>query len=100
MINLLFAAYNGDVSALRQYFLQGTDMSSSDYDARTALHLAAAEGEFNTDFRLYSRKYLSTTHFFAAYNGDVSALRQYFSQGTDISSSDYDARTALHLRVS
>ncbi len=45
MINLLFAAYNGDVSAMRQYFLQGTDMSSSDYDARTALHLAAAEGK-------------------------------------------------------
>ena len=46
MINLLFAAYNGDTSAMRQYYLQGTDMSSSDYDARTALHLAAAEGEW------------------------------------------------------
>ncbi|XP_041480802.1 glutaminase kidney isoform, mitochondrial-like isoform X1 [Lytechinus variegatus] len=44
IMKLLFGAYNGDASALRQYFLQGMDMSESDYDSRTALHLAAAEG--------------------------------------------------------
>eukprot|EP00057_Strongylocentrotus_purpuratus_P023540 XP_011678014.1 PREDICTED: glutaminase kidney isoform, mitochondrial isoform X2 [Strongylocentrotus purpuratus] len=43
-MKLLFGAYNGDASALRQYFLQGMDMAESDYDSRTALHLAAAEG--------------------------------------------------------
>lgn len=44
IMKLLFGAYNGDASALRQYYLQGMDMGESDYDSRTALHLAAAEG--------------------------------------------------------
>ncbi|XP_071504450.1 glutaminase kidney isoform, mitochondrial-like isoform X2 [Diadema antillarum] len=44
IMKLLFGAYNGDASALRQYFLQGMDMGECDYDSRTALHLAAAEG--------------------------------------------------------
>ena len=43
-MKLLFGAYNGDASALRQYYLQGMDMGETDYDSRTALHLAAAEG--------------------------------------------------------
>ncbi|KAL4218662.1 hypothetical protein ACF0H5_021251 [Mactra antiquata] len=44
VVNLLFSAYNGDVTAMRRYALLGMDMSLADYDGRTALHLAAAEG--------------------------------------------------------
>ncbi|XP_064597078.1 glutaminase liver isoform, mitochondrial-like [Liolophura sinensis] len=44
IVNLLFGAYNGDVTALTRYALQGMDMSQADYDGRTALHLSAAEG--------------------------------------------------------
>uniref|UniRef100_A0A8B9CNF7 glutaminase n=1 Tax=Anser brachyrhynchus TaxID=132585 RepID=A0A8B9CNF7_9AVES len=44
VINLLFAAYTGDVSALRRFALSGMDMEQRDYDSRTALHVAAAEG--------------------------------------------------------
>ncbi|XP_074656361.1 glutaminase liver isoform, mitochondrial-like [Tubulanus polymorphus] len=44
IVNLLFGAFNGDVSAIRRYALSGMDMRQSDYDGRTALHLAAAEG--------------------------------------------------------
>lgn len=44
VVNLLFSAYNGDVTAMRRYSLLGMDMSLADYDGRTALHLAAAEG--------------------------------------------------------
>nr|XP_033791922.1 glutaminase liver isoform, mitochondrial isoform X2 [Geotrypetes seraphini] len=44
MVNLLFAAYSGDVSALRRFALSAMDMEQMDYDSRTALHVAAAEG--------------------------------------------------------
>uniref|UniRef100_A0A8C4Z904 glutaminase n=1 Tax=Gadus morhua TaxID=8049 RepID=A0A8C4Z904_GADMO len=41
VINLLFAAYTGDVSALRRFALSSIDMEQRDYDSRTALHVAA-----------------------------------------------------------
>jgi len=44
IIQLLLAASNGDVTALERAYLQGFDMDMGDYDGRTALHLAAAEG--------------------------------------------------------
>lgn len=44
VVNLLFGAYNGDLTALRRMALASQDMSIADYDGRTALHLAAAEG--------------------------------------------------------
>uniref|UniRef100_A0A4W3JEC5 glutaminase n=1 Tax=Callorhinchus milii TaxID=7868 RepID=A0A4W3JEC5_CALMI len=44
VINLLFAAYTGDVSALRRFALSAMDMEQRDYDSRAALHVAAAEG--------------------------------------------------------
>ncbi|XP_076597229.1 glutaminase 2b [Chaetodon auriga] len=44
VFNLMFAAYSGDVSALRRFALSSMDMDLKDYDSRTALHIAAAEG--------------------------------------------------------
>nr|XP_046252987.1 glutaminase kidney isoform, mitochondrial-like [Scatophagus argus] len=44
VVNLMFAAYNGDVSALRRFALSAVNMEQRDYDSRTALHIAAAEG--------------------------------------------------------
>ncbi|CAI9538201.1 unnamed protein product [Staurois parvus] len=44
VVNLLFAAYSGDVSAMRRFALSAMDMEQKDYDSRTALHVAAAEG--------------------------------------------------------
>ena len=44
---LLFAAARGDMSAMRRYYMSGMDMSVSDYDYRTALHSAAAEGHLH-----------------------------------------------------
>nr|CAD7430435.1 unnamed protein product [Timema monikensis] len=47
IVNLLFSAASGDVTAMRRHRLSGMDMTLSDYDGRTALHLAAAEGHFD-----------------------------------------------------
>ncbi|XP_069086794.1 glutaminase liver isoform, mitochondrial [Pleurodeles waltl] len=47
VVNLLFAAYSGDVSALRRFALSAMDMEQKDYDSRTALHVAAAEGRLD-----------------------------------------------------
>lgn len=47
IICLLFAAAKGDMSAIRRYYMSGMDMSLTDYDHRTALHSAAAEGHLN-----------------------------------------------------
>ncbi|XP_049611512.1 glutaminase kidney isoform, mitochondrial [Syngnathus scovelli] len=44
IVNLMFAAYSGDVSALRRFALSTLDMDQRDYDSRTALHVAASEG--------------------------------------------------------
>lgn len=47
VVNLLFSAAAGDLPGLRRHMLNGMDMSLPDYDGRTALHLAAAEGHLN-----------------------------------------------------
>lgn len=44
VVSLLYAASNGDVTALRRYYLSGKDMTQQNYDGRTALHVAAAQG--------------------------------------------------------
>ncbi|KAI4903246.1 hypothetical protein NFI96_022055, partial [Prochilodus magdalenae] len=44
VIELMFAAYSGDVSALRRLALSAVDMELRDYDSRSALHVTAAEG--------------------------------------------------------
>ncbi|OAF68584.1 hypothetical protein A3Q56_03676 [Intoshia linei] len=41
---LLMGASHGDLSVIRKYLLQGYDMKIEDYDKRTALHIAAADG--------------------------------------------------------
>uniref|UniRef100_A0A8C9XSP0 glutaminase n=1 Tax=Sander lucioperca TaxID=283035 RepID=A0A8C9XSP0_SANLU len=47
VFNLMFAAYSGDVSALRRFALSSMDMDLKDYDSRTALHISAAEGHID-----------------------------------------------------
>lgn len=47
IVNLLFSAASGDVTALRRHKLSGMDVTLADYDGRTALHLAAAEGHMD-----------------------------------------------------
>ncbi|KAK0394676.1 hypothetical protein QR680_000868 [Steinernema hermaphroditum] len=44
IVGLLYAVKNGDLDMVRRLYLQGANMNMADYDGRTALHLAAAEG--------------------------------------------------------
>ncbi|KPP58000.1 hypothetical protein Z043_124222, partial [Scleropages formosus] len=44
IMNVLLAAYRGDVQSLRRYFLSGANVNAVDYDGRSALHVAASEG--------------------------------------------------------
>uniref|UniRef100_A0A914L4A4 glutaminase n=1 Tax=Meloidogyne incognita TaxID=6306 RepID=A0A914L4A4_MELIC len=45
VVNLLFACKNGDLETVRKLHLQGMNLNIVDYDGRTALHLAASEGQ-------------------------------------------------------
>jgi glutaminase len=47
VVRMLFTAQNADLNGLRGYALAGYDMSVADYDGRTALHIAAAEGHLS-----------------------------------------------------
>ena len=41
---VLYSACTGDLTALKRFRYSGIDMKACNYDGRTALHLAAAEG--------------------------------------------------------
>ena len=45
--NLISAAHKGDLEEIRRYLIKGVDINQGDYDGRTALHLASAEGHTN-----------------------------------------------------
>ena len=46
--DLFWAASAGDISCIRRLIAQNIDINAADYDGRTALHLAASEGQLKT----------------------------------------------------
>jgi glutaminase len=44
VVNLCWAASQGDLAEAQLLAAQGVDLDGADYDGRTALHLAASEG--------------------------------------------------------
>lgn len=44
LVDLYWAAAEGDLTGIRRLVVQGVDLDAADYDGRTALHLAASEG--------------------------------------------------------
>lgn len=44
LIELCWAASEGDLNGVRRLVARGVDLDSADYDGRTAIHLAASEG--------------------------------------------------------
>ncbi|XP_065147928.1 glutaminase liver isoform, mitochondrial [Paramisgurnus dabryanus] len=47
IMNVLLAAYRGDIVSLRRYILSGADVNAVHYDGRSALHIAASEGHLD-----------------------------------------------------
>ena len=47
IVSLIYASYHGDLEAIKRYLIKGVDINQGDYDGRTALHLASAEGHEN-----------------------------------------------------
>ncbi len=47
-VNLIWAASKGDLNEIKYLESRGVSLNEADYDGRTALHLAAAEGHFET----------------------------------------------------
>lgn len=44
--DIMFAASQGDLSSLARYYASGFDITRADYDGRTALHIAATNGQY------------------------------------------------------
>lgn len=55
IVNLIYAASNGDLDEIKRLEALGADLGSADYDGRTALHLAAAENQVEVVKYLISR---------------------------------------------
>ncbi|KAF8354907.1 hypothetical protein PRIPAC_96530 [Pristionchus pacificus] len=47
IVSLLFAVKKNNIDLLRRYYMKGFDLEMADYDGRTALHIAAAEGHYD-----------------------------------------------------
>ncbi|KAH8071808.1 serine/threonine kinase [Aureococcus anophagefferens] len=115
---LLEAAKRGDVGGIRALLASGVDVNGGDYDKRTALHLAAAEGHADAVRFLIDEKAAIDAHGAAetgrrprassaadavgalceaARHGDTATLRELIDGGADVTAGDYDKRTALHL---
>jgi glutaminase len=45
LVDLCWAASEGDLNGIRRLLVEGVDLDEADYDGRTALHLAASEGQ-------------------------------------------------------
>ena len=45
MTAIMCAAHTGTLSTLKRYQIMGMDLSLCNYDGRTALHVAASEGQ-------------------------------------------------------
>ncbi len=55
-MSLISSASTGDIHEIQRLVASGIDLNASDYDKRTALHLAAAEGHLNVIKYLVDRK--------------------------------------------
>jgi len=56
VVSFCWAASQGDLSEVKRYVALGIDIDESDYDGRTAIHLASSEGHVNVIEYLIQRK--------------------------------------------
>lgn len=56
VLALIWAAANGDLDEIKRLEALGVDLNAADYDGRTAMHLAASEGQYDVVRYLVSKK--------------------------------------------
>lgn len=78
LVDLCWAASEGDLDGIRRLIVKGVDINEADYDGRTALHLAASEGQ------------LRVVEFFVRQGADATALDRWGNTPLD------DARRTGH----
>uniref|UniRef100_A0AAF5DQR6 glutaminase n=2 Tax=Strongyloides stercoralis TaxID=6248 RepID=A0AAF5DQR6_STRER len=105
IVTLLFASKSGDLNTIRRLFMLGVDMDSYDYDKRTALHIAAAEGHTDlvrflirvakVDFNPKDRWNRTPLDDAIQFNntGCINVLKEAITKGGDISASAQSSST-------
>lgn len=81
IVDLCWAAAEGDLNGIRRLVVQGVRLDDADYDGRTALHLAASEGQVHV------------VEYFIAQGATIFPIDRWGHTPLD------DARRAGHLRV-
>jgi ankyrin repeat protein len=102
-VKLCEAAFEGDLEQIKRLLANGVDPNESDYDGRTALHLAACEGHTQlVSFLLEAKAEINATDRFGGtaledavrHNGEVRNAKHVQAMlrenGADLSSSDTD----------
>ncbi|EKX35587.1 hypothetical protein GUITHDRAFT_60413, partial [Guillardia theta CCMP2712] len=103
----------GKLADIERLISNGINVNESNYDLRTALHLAACEGhedvvkyllsksaDVNCRDRLGRTPLCDALLCTAAAKGDVSQLRALIRNSANPDAADADRRTALHLAAS
>ena len=98
----IYAASIGDVSELRRLVAYGHDLNAADYDGRTPLHLACAEGQVEAVKYLLQQDVCSTpkdrwgnTPLTDAKRHEQTAVQALFNPGQQ----NQHSRTDKHVRV-
>lgn len=81
VLNFIWAASQGDISEVQRGIALGININQSDYDQRTALHLAAAEGQYEM------------VRFLIQCGADTSALDRWWHSPT------FDAKEKNHWDI-
>jgi ankyrin repeat protein len=104
-MELLKAAYNGNVAEARRLVVQGADVNAKDGVGWRPLHYAAQEGhvevlttlvQLGADVHVADANGQRPLHA-AAYNGHVKVLRTLVELGADVHAVTTRGSTALHL---
>ncbi len=97
------AAYDGDIQAVKQHLVDGTDVNAQDNDGVTSLHNAAFNGHKEIIEQLIAKGAdvnakdnigLTPLHL-AAVNGHKEIAELLIAAGTDVNAKDEDGKTPL-----